>query len=214
MVHKVWPHWNHCNLHPTEVASPTLCIQPFSDVLQCVVHVTGSTDWALFSEIWRQKHPICHISYHTPASYCSNSIIHFSKQRQEPVGFEVLTAMFMKSCIFWDITQFSTLKVIGRFGGTCRYHPHGRRISQARALFATFFTLVSFVAYSSTSQMEATCCSETSVDFKRAARRYIPEDRTCVTQEQTVQRNYTRVERSIEMRQFHQLFNIVTCISD
>jgi hypothetical protein len=38
------------------------------------------------------------------------------------VGFEVLTAVFMKSIIFWDITPCSLLKVIIRFGGT--YHLH------------------------------------------------------------------------------------------
>jgi hypothetical protein len=32
--------------------------------------------------------------------------------------------------------------------------------------------------YSSTLQKEATCSSETSVDFQRTIRRYIPEDRT------------------------------------
>jgi hypothetical protein len=40
------------------------------------------------------------------------------------------------------------------------------------------FTLVSYLAYSSTLKMEATCSSETSEDFQRTTRRYIPEDRT------------------------------------
>jgi hypothetical protein len=39
------------------------------------------------------------------------------------------------------------------------------------------FTLASCLAYSSTLKMEATCLSETSVDFQRTTRRYIPEDR-------------------------------------
>jgi hypothetical protein len=38
------------------------------------------------------------------------------------------------------------------------------------------FTLVSCSAYSSTLKMEAICSSETSVDFQRTTRRYIPED--------------------------------------
>jgi hypothetical protein len=38
--------------------------------------------------------------------------------------------------------------------------------------------LVSFSAYSSTLKMEAICSSETSVDFQRTTRRYIPEDGT------------------------------------
>jgi hypothetical protein len=37
-------------------------------------------------------------------------------------------------------------------------------------------TLVSCSAYFSTLNMEAKCCSETSVDFQRTTRRYIPED--------------------------------------
>jgi hypothetical protein len=40
------------------------------------------------------------------------------------------------------------------------------------------FVLVSYSAYSSTLKMEAICSSETSVDFQRATRRYIPEDST------------------------------------
>jgi hypothetical protein len=38
------------------------------------------------------------------------------------VGFEVLTAVVMKSSIFWDITPCSPLKVNQRFGGTYRLH--------------------------------------------------------------------------------------------
>jgi hypothetical protein len=45
-------------------------------------------------------------------------------------GSEVLTAVVMKSSIFWDITPCSPLKVTGRFGGARRLD--GRRISQAR----------------------------------------------------------------------------------
>jgi hypothetical protein len=38
--------------------------------------------------------------------------------------------------------------------------------------------LMSCLAYSLALKMEATCPSETSIDFQRATRRYIPEDRT------------------------------------
>jgi hypothetical protein len=48
------------------------------------------------------------------------------------VGFEVLTAVVMKSSIFWDITPCSPLKVNRSFGGTCRFHLQGRKISLAR----------------------------------------------------------------------------------
>jgi hypothetical protein len=46
--------------------------------------------------------------------------------------FEALTAVNMKSSIFWDITACSPLKVNWRFGGTCRLHLQGPRISRTR----------------------------------------------------------------------------------
>jgi hypothetical protein len=68
------------------------------------------------------------------------------------VGFEVLTAVVMKSSVFRDITPCSPLKVNSRFGGTCRLHLQGRRRSQVRKQgeskwqgegLPTAFTLVS-----------------------------------------------------------------------
>jgi hypothetical protein len=35
--------------------------------------------------------------------------------------FEVLTAVFIESIIFWDIMLCSPLKVNRRFGGTCHF---------------------------------------------------------------------------------------------
>jgi hypothetical protein len=52
------------------------------------------------------------------------------------VGFEVLTAVFMKSSIFWDVTLCSPLKVNRRFGGTCRLHHQGQRINRATSMKA------------------------------------------------------------------------------
>jgi hypothetical protein len=43
------------------------------------------------------------------------------------VGFEVFTAVVMKSIIFWDMTPCSPLSVNRRFGGTYRLHLQGRR---------------------------------------------------------------------------------------
>jgi hypothetical protein len=48
------------------------------------------------------------------------------------LGFAVLTAVVMKSTIFWNITPCSPLRVNRRFGGTHRLHLQGRKISQAR----------------------------------------------------------------------------------
>jgi hypothetical protein len=93
------------------------------------------------------------------------------------VGFEVLTAVVMKSTIFWDIKPCSPLKVNRRFWRTYRLHFQGQRIGLARnqLYFPPDFTLVSCSAYSSTLKMEAICSSEATVDFQR---RYIPEDST------------------------------------
>jgi hypothetical protein len=88
-------------------------------------------------------------------------------KREDLVGFEVLTAVVMKSNIFWDITPCSPLQVNRHFGGTYRLH-----------LFClpSAFTLVSCSAYSSTLKIEAICSSETSVHFHRTIRRYVLED--------------------------------------
>jgi hypothetical protein len=90
------------------------------------------------------------------------------------------------SSIFWDVTPCSPLKINRSFEGTCGLPLQGRRINQARnqrgsrwkAWFCLppAFTLVCFLAYSSTLKMEATFFSETSVDFQRTIWRYIPHD--------------------------------------
>jgi hypothetical protein len=49
------------------------------------------------------------------------------------VGVEVLTAVVMKSSVFWDTMPRSLLKVNRCFEGTCRHHLQGRRLSQARS---------------------------------------------------------------------------------
>jgi hypothetical protein len=49
-------------------------------------------------------------------------------------GFEVPTAVVLKSTVFRYITPCSPLRVIRRFGGTYRLHLQGRKISWARNL--------------------------------------------------------------------------------
>jgi hypothetical protein len=78
------------------------------------------------------------------------------------VGFEVLTAVVMKISIVWDTKPRSMLKVSRRFGGTRRLHPKGRRIRDGR----------------NQREDRGECSSETPVDFQRATRRYIAEDKT------------------------------------
>jgi hypothetical protein len=47
------------------------------------------------------------------------------------VGLNVLTAVGMKSYIFWNINSCSPVKDNRRFGGTYRLHFQGRKVSQA-----------------------------------------------------------------------------------
>jgi hypothetical protein len=98
------------------------------------------------------------------------------------VGFDVLTAVVMKSSIFWDITPCNPLRINRRFGGTCRLHIQGR-MWQAELCFPPAFTLVSCLACSLTLKTEVTCSSKTSVDFKWTTWLYIPEDRTLHSKE-------------------------------
>jgi hypothetical protein len=87
----------------------------------------------------------------------------------------------MKSSVFWDITRCIPFKANRRFGGTCRPHLQGRRISRARNLWLCSklaFALVCCSSYYSTLKMKVTCSSETSVDVQRTTRNYIPEYRT------------------------------------
>jgi hypothetical protein len=58
------------------------------------------------------------------------------------VRFEVLTAVVMKSSVFWDITTCSPLKVSRRFGGTCNLHLRESKW-QAELRLSPAFTLVS-----------------------------------------------------------------------
>jgi hypothetical protein len=69
------------------------------------------------------------------------------------------TKHFLKSIIFWDITQCSPLSVNRRFGGTYR-------------LLACWF-LAELIF--STLMIEAICSSKTSVDIQWTTRRFIPE---------------------------------------
>jgi hypothetical protein len=65
------------------------------------------------------------------------------------VGFEVLTAVVMKSSVFGVITPCSNL--------------------------AACIILISCLAYSSTLKMEVTCYSETSINFYQTTRYYVYE---------------------------------------
>jgi hypothetical protein len=73
--------------------------------------------------------------------------------------YEVLTAVAMKSSVFWGITPFCLLKVNRCFGETCRLHLQSRIISRAGS-----------------KHIEVICSCKTSIDYQRTRRRYILED--------------------------------------
>jgi hypothetical protein len=64
------------------------------------------------------------------ATFCIRNIEMVVCEYNRDVEFEILTAVVMKSSIFWDITPCSPLKVNRHFGRTCRIYFKGRRISQ------------------------------------------------------------------------------------
>jgi hypothetical protein len=103
---------------------------------------------------------------------------HFNYPTTFSEGYQVLTAVVMKCSVYWDIMH-SPLKVNQRFGGTCCLQFQSPRIiRQSLFCLPLAFTLVSCSAYSSTMKIEATCFSETSVDFQWTTRHYIPVNRT------------------------------------
>jgi hypothetical protein len=83
--------------------------------------------------------------------------ISVAQTRCRYVGFKVLTAVVMKTFIFWDITLCIRLKLRQSLRYVC-------------------FMLIPYLACSSTLKMEAICSSETSVFFNRTTCR-IPGDR-------------------------------------
>jgi hypothetical protein len=50
----------------------------------------------------------------------------------ELVRVEVLTAVVMRSPVFWDVTSCSPVKVNRHYGGTCRLYLQCQRVSQAK----------------------------------------------------------------------------------
>jgi hypothetical protein len=76
------------------------------------------------------------------------------------VGLEIPITVVMENSIFWNIIPCSPLKVKRRFGGTCLLNLH------------ECFLFGLFIVPTDGSDV----FPETSVDLKRAARSYTPED--------------------------------------
>jgi hypothetical protein len=102
----------------------------------------------------------------------------------------------------------SPLKVKRRYGGTYRLHLHSR-ISQAR---------------NQRDRWQATCSSETSVDFQRTTRRYIPDNRALhnhrceklkSNKNYINQKHLTSITRIAErlLHMYYKLHTITICIT-
>jgi hypothetical protein len=96
-------------------------------------------------------------------SHCRVSLSHCVTSTS--CRFEGLTAVVVKSTIFWDITPRSPLSVNWRFWGTYSLQLHGWKYKLSKK--------------PARKQVPpAICSSETSVDTQRTTWRYIPEDGT------------------------------------
>jgi hypothetical protein len=154
-------------------------ITQFLDLSQAVGRVSSSQDLYLNTGQHKHRKTRTHIEHPCPGRDSNPISSIFCFQFLRIVGFEVLTAMFMKITVFWDITPHSPLNVSWSFGGTYRLHIPVRvsRTKYYRDSIPPAFTLVSCSTYS-TLKMEGICSSETLVDFQRTMRPHIPEDST------------------------------------
>jgi hypothetical protein len=100
-----------------------------------------------------------------------------------------------RSSFFSDITPYCPSEVNGRFEETHRLN----------FLLATCFILVSFLAYSTTLNIEAICSFQSSVGFQR---HYVPEDRTVHNHRCEVLKSYSL------MHYLHPTLNVRTHISE
>jgi hypothetical protein len=66
------------------------------------------------------------------ASQCATDTSILTRNKLIFAGSEAVAAVFMKSSVYWDVTQYGIMKFDPIFGGTCRLHLQRRRINQAR----------------------------------------------------------------------------------
>jgi hypothetical protein len=125
--------------------------------------ITAARHWTLITNQFSLQPHISFLIgvmwYYSPVYLYALRVVSFLH-----VVSNVFTSVVMKRSVFWDIKLWCPLKVNRRFGGTC-----------------ACCMVVSRLEYSSTLNSE-TCSFETSVDFQRITRRYMPEDRTLIKQ--------------------------------
>jgi hypothetical protein len=74
--------------------------------------------------------------------------------------------------------------------------------SEADIFIAAYFKMISCITYSSTLKMEATCSSETSVDFQPSIWRYNPEYRTLRNHQIQIARTESRYAANVMEKYF------------
>jgi hypothetical protein len=77
---------------------------------------------------------VCNIGmFQNPLQYLKDTNFSLTEKQSVSlcVGFKVITTVFMKSCIFWNMTPCSPLRVNRRFRATCRLL-HGHTVNHAR----------------------------------------------------------------------------------
>jgi hypothetical protein len=91
----------------------------------CLLTAGRKLPWPLITFGWRQtgKRVLFRLAWCILFDVCFSSLT--NKRR--------ITLQFIY-VLFWDMTPCGLFKVIWRFGGTCRFHAQGRRISQASFL--------------------------------------------------------------------------------
>jgi hypothetical protein len=81
---------------------------------------------------------------HSPIRLHSIALNYATKDKGEVIGFEVFTAVTMKSSVFWAVAPYVSCK-IRRFGGMCRLYLQGRKSRAIKVLTST--TLVAHVFF-------------------------------------------------------------------
>jgi hypothetical protein len=106
-------------------------------IVHCIITLLNLQKFLIMCEnILNSAEHTASISYNLEAVCTSETSVHIYQPEEdseihniEPefyfVGFEVLTAVVMKSSVFWDETLCSPLKANRRFGGRYRLHLHG-----------------------------------------------------------------------------------------
>jgi hypothetical protein len=125
-----------------------------------------------------QKHNICALNVRLPLAWQNKlkNLSYFLWPTTKNVGFAVITALIKKTSSFWDVMICSPLKVNRTLRRNLSPPSWGRRLSQARN--SDCLPLAFMLVSSSTLKKDLICSSETSVEFRRNTRRYLPEDRS------------------------------------